>query len=228
LEDQPLSTFGNTISQLWFLIDAAKVMIFFHSAKHLPAFFVFHGNRYANALHRMATGTFFVPRPGLPPPKVAIQADFHKNSTTSLPEMPCLSAFRASRSAKTRSRLPLQPPPPYAGEAIASLCSAEYVKTFRLWKLPACVACRRVPNCHAHPQSWLAMRHEKPEHDAPANTELHVSNNKSECDAQQFAGKAMDARNYAVCLLLTWHGTMIQVVRQLLLMYASHLLHPCQ
>lgn len=96
------------------------------------------GRQTHSAAWQMAR--FFVPHPGLPPPRVAIRVDFHQNSTTSLPEMPCLSAFRASRSAKTRSRLPRQPPPPYAWEAIASLCTAEYVRTSYQWQLPACVA----------------------------------------------------------------------------------------
>lgn len=63
MEDQPLSTFGNTISQLWFLIDAAKVGIFYQSAKHFPCFLIFHGKWQANELHRMANGTIFRAKP---------------------------------------------------------------------------------------------------------------------------------------------------------------------
>jgi hypothetical protein len=39
LEDQPLSTFGNTISHVWFLIDAAKLRFNFENRQYFSDFF---------------------------------------------------------------------------------------------------------------------------------------------------------------------------------------------
>ena len=50
----------------------------------------------------------------------------------------------------------------------------------------------------------------------------------SQCDAQQFMGKFVDTFTNPLCLLLSRHGTMIQIIRKLFLVYTSHLLHTCQ
>ena len=63
--------------------------------------------------------------------------------------------------------------------------------------------------------------------EALANTDLCMSNNKSECDAQQLTGKPMHACDDSVSLLSAWYSTAVEVVGELLLIDTSHFLHAC-
>ena len=124
---------------------AAKVSIFFERNALSADFFIFHSKREAIAHGRQASSR-----------RVAIWVVFRGNSTPSDDKSPCLSAFPGCGARKSAPLQSLQPPPPYAPEAIASLYQAEYVRVFYLRRHGACVAA-----ADAHPRSWRTMRHDK-------------------------------------------------------------------
>ena len=108
----------------FFLYDCTAGRLFHFSSKT-------GGNRpsaYGNWLRFSALG------PELSSRRVAFWVVFHQNSTVTESRMPCLSAFSGCGARRSAPPQSLQPPPPYAPEAIATPPRAVYVRIF------ACVA----------------------------------------------------------------------------------------
>ena len=86
-----------------------------------------------------------------------ICGNFPDFSTTSLPEKPCLWAFRAARREKSAFLLRKQPPPPYAPKRLAPLAIAEYVTVFLSHRMGIVVGAwskRGMGSSEPHPRYW--------------------------------------------------------------------------
>lgn len=123
-------------------------------------FHVFHktgGNRpsaYGNWHRFSALG------PELPPRRVAIGAVFYQNSTVTDDKSPCLSAFSGCGARKNAPLQSLQPPPPYAPEAIAPPFESGICKEILLVSIsPLCRWPSRAER--PYPRSCPALGHKK-------------------------------------------------------------------